>query len=79
VHINSMGKIGVILLVIYLINSLYKKTPKASASKNKKISVTNFSFFFLSRDANFSLWSQMFDFPKVFWDFQKWTFINVQF
>jgi hypothetical protein len=21
----------------------------------------------------------MFDFPKVFWDFQNWTFINVQF
>jgi hypothetical protein len=21
----------------------------------------------------------MIDFPKVFWDFQKWTFINVQF
>ncbi len=46
-----------------------KKSPKESASKNKKISITKFFIFFRSRDANFSLWSQTFD----------WTFINVQF
>ena len=35
--------------------------------------------FFRSWDANFSLCSQIFDFPKVFWEFQKWTKINVHF
>jgi hypothetical protein len=30
-----------------------EKMPKESAPKNKKISVTNFSFFFRSPDANF--------------------------
>jgi hypothetical protein len=43
-----------------------EKMPKESAPKNKKISVTKISFFFQPRDANFSLWSQTFDFPKVF-------------
>ena len=35
--------------------------------------------FFRSPDANFSLCSQNIEFPKVFYDIQKWTFINVQF
>ncbi len=58
---------------------LIKKSPKESASKNKNFIVTNLKIFFWSPDANFSLWSQIIDFPKVFWDFQNWTFINVQF
>ncbi len=40
--------------------------PKESAPKNKKIIVTIFFIFFRSPDANFSLCSQTFDFPKVF-------------
>jgi len=52
-----------------------KKDPKESASKNKNFIVTNWKLFFRSWDANFSLWSQTCIFPKVFWDFQKWTFI----
>ena len=40
--------------------------PKDSALKNKKISVTIFFIFFQPPDANFQLWSQTFDFPKVF-------------
>ncbi len=53
--------------------------PKESAPKIKKNSVTKFGLFFLYPDDNFSLWSQMIDFPKVFWDFRKWTFIFVHF
>jgi len=41
--------------------------------------VTKFELFFLWLDDNFSLWSQMTLFPKVFWDFEKWTFIFVHF
>ena len=55
-----------------------KKRLKNPRSKNKNFIVTIFFIFFRSRDAIFQLWSQTFDFLKVFWDFQKWTFINVQ-
>ncbi len=50
---------------MFYINRI-EKMPKDSALKNKKISVTNLKIFFWPRDANFSLCSQTFDFPKVF-------------
>jgi hypothetical protein len=56
-----------------------KKFLNKTELKQKKIIVTNFELFFLCRDDKFSLWSQMIDFPKVFWDFEKWTFIFVHF
>ena len=43
-----------------------EKMPKDSAPKIKKIIVTIFGLFFLCPDHKFQLWSQTFDFPKVF-------------
>jgi hypothetical protein len=43
-----------------------KNRLKNPRQKIKKISITNLKIFFWPRDANFSLWSQIFDFPKVF-------------
>ena len=45
---------------------LQKKSPKESAPKIKKISVTNFELFFLWPHDKIQLWSQIIDFPKVF-------------
>jgi hypothetical protein len=63
---------------MFYINRI-EKMPKESAPKIKKNIVTKIGLFFLWPDDNFSLWSQMIDFPKVFWDFRKWTFIFVHF
>jgi hypothetical protein len=63
---------------MFYINRI-EKMPKEFAPKIKKFIVTKIGLFFLCRDDKFSLWSQMIDFPKVFWDFQKWTFIFVHF
>ena len=43
-----------------------EKMPKDSAPKNKNFIVTKFGLFFLWPDDKFQLWSQTFDFPKVF-------------
>jgi hypothetical protein len=70
--------LGESILKTFYINRT-QKIPKGSAIKIKKNSVTNFGLFFLWPDDKNSIWSQMIDFPKVFWDFQKWTFIFVHF
>jgi hypothetical protein len=51
--------------------AIYYPTKKKARLKNKKLASQILRYFFCD--------VTIIDFPKVFWDFRKWTFIFVHF